>query len=57
MKIRVTLYTENEKHVACSMEELEEAAKKAWQLLFDSIVDYSADYEKAIVEKCEVIEM
>lgn len=55
MKIRVTVMTENNRHVDVSKEELEQKAKEAWELFFTMI--NAAGDSKAIVEKCEVVEM
>lgn len=54
MKIRLTIMTENDKHVDVSKEELEQKTKAAWKLFLDAI---SNGDEQAILEKCEVVEM
>ena len=57
MKIRVTLLTENDKHVDLPKEELEKKAKQGWQIIASIIPSLSDDSsEKATVEKVEVVE-
>lgn len=56
-KIRITIMTENNKHFddTYSNEQIEAAAKKAWQWIFDGLDDPFTN-EKATIEKCEVVE-
>lgn len=57
MKVRVTLMTENDKHPNATKEEIENAAKKSWELLcmmFNNTVNQT---ETVAVEKCELVEM
>lgn len=55
MKIRVTLMTENDKHLneSYTNEQIEEEAVKAWKLVSDML---SVNGESMRVEKCELIE-
>lgn len=54
MKLRITLMTENDKHLPnYSAAEIADAAHAAWQLLLDTLAD---PHEKADVESVEVIE-
>lgn len=55
MKIRLTLLTENNSHVDLPKEVLEQKAKEAWETLLNLICLNGDD--KAILEKCEVVEM
>lgn len=56
MKIKVTLLTENDKHLDKSKEEIEELAKRGWNF-------FCADYnvknpsERVTLEKLEVVEL
>lgn len=57
MKVKVTLMTENDKHSNATKEEIENTAKKSWELLcmmFNNTVNQT---ETVTVEKCELIEM
>lgn len=57
MKVRVTLMTENDKHPNATKEEIENVAKKSWELLcmmFNNTVNQT---ETVTVEKCELVEM
>lgn len=57
MKLRITLVTENDKHLNVTKEEIEDAAKKSWELLcmmFNNTYDQT---EKVTVEKCKLVEM
>lgn len=56
MKIKVTLITENDKHLDMSEEDIEENAKMAWELVCAMLNAYNPK-EKASVEKCELIEI
>lgn len=55
MKIRVTLMTENNKHLdeTFTDKQIEEEAVKAWKLASDML---SVNGESMQVEKCELIE-
>lgn len=54
MKIRLTIMTENNKH---SDDVTEGIVQELWQKTLDLITTFSSDpYEKAIVEKVEIIE-
>ena len=55
MKIRLTIMTENDKHLDVPKELLEQKTKEYWDMFFTMITESSN--EKAIVEKCEVVEM
>ena len=55
MKVRVTLLTENDKHVDLSKEELEKEAKRGWDAVANFLTILSGG-EKATVEKVEVVE-
>lgn len=55
MKIRVTIMTENDKHLPdVPDEKLEAISKGAWQMLLHIVNIDPAD--KAIVEKIEIVE-
>lgn len=54
MKIRLTVLTENDKHVNVPKEELERKTKAAWNMFFAML---SESGETATIEKCEVVEM
>lgn len=55
MKIRVTLMTENDKHLpGYSKEEIEDATKKLWDAFLSTML--VADDDKAYVESCELVE-
>ena len=56
-KIRVTIMTENDKHLdeRYSDEYIEATAKKAWDYILSVFTDPLSD-DKATVEKCELIE-
>lgn len=57
MKIRVTLMTENDKHLNVSKEEIEEKAKIGWELLCMMFNNTYGQEDVATVEKCELVEM
>ena len=57
MKVRVTLMTENDKHSNLTKEEIEEAAKKSWELLCMMFNNTYNQTETVAVEKCELVEM
>ena len=57
MKIKVTLMTENDKHSNATKEEIENAAKKSWELLCMMFNNSYAQEEVVTVEKCELVEM
>lgn len=55
MKIRVTLTTENDKHLpGYSKEEIEAEAKDGWDTLLSAML-FGLD-DKAYVESCELVE-
>lgn len=56
MKVKVTLISENDRHPDATKEELEEAAKKGWDLLCSMYNSLSTE-DRAFVEKCEIIEV
>ena len=58
MKVRVTIMTENDAHPEDdhTNEKIEAAAKIGWQLLLNELLMESDENNKAVVEKCEVIE-
>jgi hypothetical protein len=59
MKIRVTLMTENDKHLdeSVSKEMVEEKTKLVWETLMRMLHDYSEDENEVVtVEKCELVE-
>ena len=53
MKIRVTLMTENDKHMDASNDKLQEITKAAWDMLLAMV---SADDETGYVESVEIVE-
>lgn len=55
MKVRLTIMTENDNHIDTdiSNEVLEQKIGSAWEYLLNLICEGS---DKAIVEKCEVVE-
>ena len=57
MKIRLTIMTENDKHIdeRISDERVEQMVAMAWQMILDNLPGKSLD-EKGIVEKCELVE-
>ena len=57
MKIRVTLMTENDKHLNVSKEEIEEKAKIGWELLCMMFNNTYGQEDVVTVEKCELVEM
>lgn len=57
MKVKVTLMTENDKHSNATKEEIENAAKKSWELLCMMFNNNYAQEEVVTVEKCELVEM
>lgn len=56
MKIRVTLMTENDKHVDASKEEIERQAKIGWDMVIKMILSASLSRENAYVESVELVE-
>ena len=58
MKIRVTLLTENDKHLdeSISKERIETEAKLAWEAIMTYLSKLSNDESNAIVESCELVE-
>ena len=56
MKIRVTLMTENDKHLDMSKENIETSAKIAWNLVCTMLNTLNPE-EKASIEKCELVEI
>lgn len=59
MKIRVTIMTENDKHIDTSVsdEKIKAYTEAGWQAILSMMVRESDDpSEKAIVESCELIE-
>lgn len=61
MKIRLTIMTENDKHLSdvysnYSDEMIESKVKQAWQANFNFMCLMGDMDEKAIVEKCELVE-
>ena len=57
MKVRVTLMTENDRHLNATKEEIENTAKKSWELLCMMFNNSYAQEEAVTVEKCELVEM
>lgn len=57
MKVRVTLMTENDKHVdgSVSDEKLQRLAELGWSVVADNLSNYDED-DITIVEKVEVVE-
>lgn len=57
MKVRVTLMTENDKHVdeSVSDEKLQKLAELSWSVVADNLSNYDDD-DITIVEKVEVLE-
>lgn len=59
MKIRVTIMTENDKHLdeKYTKEQIEAVTKRAWQAIVDDLLLTSEDTsERAVVESCELVE-
>lgn len=57
MKIRVTLMTENDKHVDIPDDELRKMAETAWKLMLSTISVFKEDpSDHATVESVEIIE-
>lgn len=59
MKIKVTVMTENDKHLdeSYSKDEIESKVRKAWQIIFDMmLLDGDDPSEKITVESCELVE-
>ena len=54
MKVRITIMTENDKHVSEPKEKIERNAQVGWQMLMNSI---TGNGEKATVESVELVEM
>jgi hypothetical protein len=57
MKVKVTLMTENDKHVNATKEEIENAARISWGFLCTMFNNTVNQTETVTVEKCELIEM
>ena len=55
MKIKVTLMTENDKHLDMSKEDIEANALIAWKTLCSLINSFNPE-ERIKIESCEVIE-
>ena len=57
MKVRVTLMTENDKHVdeSVSDEKIQKLAELSWSVVADTLSNYDGD-DITIVEKVEVVE-
>lgn len=53
MKIRVTIMTENDKHIDNPKEEIEKVAKTAWNQLLCVL---AGSEKTAYVESCELVE-
>lgn len=56
MKIKVTFMTENDKHLDIAKEEIEENAKRGWEL-WCAMLNAANPKEKITLEKCELVEM
>ena len=58
MKIRITIMTENGKHLdeKYSKELIEQKAKDAWDFVLKAIAISSDKNETAFVESCELVE-
>lgn len=57
MKVLVTLMTENDKEsTPYSKEEIEQAAKRGWELICAMLNTQSRNGETIYVEKCELVE-
>lgn len=57
MKLRVTIISENDRHISNeSKEKIEEAAKKGWNILLNTLSMLSSDDSNAHVESCELLE-
>lgn len=58
MKIRITIMTENDKHLdeKYSKELIEQKAKDAWDFVFKALAISSNKNETASVESCELVE-
>lgn len=56
MKIRVTLMTENDKHLDMPKKNIEANAEIAWNLVCTMLNTLNPE-EKASIEKCELIEI
>lgn len=57
MKIRVTLMTENDKHLPnMSKEEIEAKARMGWEMLMTMISIDAGENERGYVESCELVE-
>ena len=58
MKIRITIMTENDKHLdeKYSKELIEQKAKDAWDLVLKMILLQSKENETASVESAELVE-
>lgn len=57
MKIRVTLMTENDKHVDVPEDELRATAEKTWNWFLSTLSVFNEDLsDKATVESVEIVE-
>ena len=58
MKIRITIMTENDKHLdeKYSKEFIEQKAKDGWDFVLKAIAISSDKNETAFVESCELVE-
>ena len=58
MKIRITIMTENDKHLdeKYSKELIEQKAKDGWDFVLKAIAISSDKNETAFVESCELVE-
>ena len=56
MKVLVTLMTENDVKSNRSKEEIEQAAKRGWELICAMLNTQSKNGETIYVEKCELVE-
>lgn len=56
-KIRLTIMTENDKHIdeKYSVEKIEALTKKSWEWIFNTMINPLSS-DKATVEKCELVE-
>lgn len=54
MKIRVTLMTENDKHLLIPKEELERLATESWRKVVKLLNELGDD--NAYLERCEIVE-
>lgn len=54
MKIRVTLMTENDKHVSIPKEKLEQLATVSWERVIKMLNELGDD--NVYLERCEIVE-